>query len=638
MDSSEVIRKCREIVEAEGITELDLSVSNALDFFDVVKDVLSAWPREKLANTPWMKDFTLSLRKLRDDFEEIVRCDPACLYKPAHHVALEFHQSLAKVRYFYGGNGISKTQAGSIDDYWVVTSQHPYRPKPPSPTSVFIVGVNFTKYKPEVFEKKWLHGEPGNVLSPLLPIDGKWFYHYNERERKIQVACPPCAEAGKAQQCKHPKSSIILFSDNDGAKVLQGGRHSQGHLDEQIQEEFFSESMERLKIIPNSGMIVTETPLYGKAWWTFQKLYQIGSDPKRNTWPGSDKPMVSLHTIDQYAAGLSTKEQIDMSAALYSEVEKLARIWGKHVSASEQAIFDLVQLNEMRAEVKEPRRGYLTLPAEKTGLTAEDALKAEVKAEDLIFEPDMEADLRVWEPPSPYEQYIIGVDVAKGLTKGDASAACVFKVRLEGSFFHFTLVAQYHGWINPVPYAAHVFKLGLWYNQAPIVVERNGPGDSVIYQLVNELHCWFVLQDIQNPAQVRIGMNALYGVDTNVTTKGMMISMLQNVIKDRASGRRSLECYCEETISELENYIQERSQSGNTFTFKGIGNAHDDRVMAAAVAVYAVKTFPTAYSADRALELNRAKLKVHRTQHNTEFWRDVRKDLNATRSADPLDP
>lgn len=640
MEPSLVIHHCREIITEVGITELDLGVSNALDFFDTVRDVLQTWDKKRLSATPWLKEFVTGLRALRDDFEETVKADPACLYKPAHHVALGFHQSKEMVRYFWGGNGISKTQAGYIDDYWVLTGQHPYRPRAPMPTSVFIVGVNFSKYAPEVFEKKWITGEPGNVLSPLIPEGGKWFYHYDERKRKLQIACPPCANKGKAQECKHPKSTVILFSDVGGAKVVQGGRHSQGHLDEQIREEFFSESFERLKIIPNAGLIVTETPLFGKAWWTYSKLYTIGKDPRRNVIPDTTTPMISLHTIDQYAAGLSTKHAIDMSAALYTEPERLARIWGKHVAASEQAVFDLVELNSMRASIRVPLRGFLQLPGEAQGKTAEDCLREELEPSLLEFVHELDGDLRVWEPPSKWEQYLVGVDVAKGLTKGDASCASVFKVRLEGSFFHFTLVAQYHGWINPVPYAAHIFKLGLWYNEAPVVVERNGPGDSVIYQMVNELHCWFLLQDIQNPAQIRIGMNTLYGVDTNVATKGMMISMLQNVIKDRRSKRRSIDCYCEDTIAELENYIQEVTEGGTTYRFKGIGNAHDDRVMSAAVAVYAVKTFPQAYSIDRAAELQRTRVQAIKTATSREFWDDVHKELAVTQTAttNPLDP
>ncbi len=639
MDHPEVIRRCREIVAEAGVKSDSLGLTTALDFFETVKDIVKAWPRVRIETTPWLQDFAESLRALRDDFEAIVRADPACLYFPAHAVALAFHQSISRVRYYYGGNRISKTQSAYIDDYWIATGQHPYRPRPPLPSSVFIVGTNYTKYAPNTFESKWVTGEGGNMLSPLLPDGGKWFNHYDDRKKLLKISCPECAAKGKPKDCKHPKSTIVLFSDQQGAGPLAGAQYAQGHLDEQVQREFFSEGMERLKTVPNSGLIITETPLFGKAWWTYQDIYTLGHDPLRNNIPGTNRTIVSLHTISQYDAGLVAKEQIDISAAAYTEVEKLARIYGQHVVDSEHTVFDPVVLSKMRDQTETPERGLLSLERELVGELVEDLVRSEVKATDLRFQPDGTAGLRVWEKPDLECQYIIGVDVAKGLTKRDASCASVFKVDLEGSFFRFKLVAQYHGWINPEPYAEILFKLGLWYGACPIVIERNGPGDSVIYQMVNRLHCWFLLRDIQNPAMMRLGMNTLYGVDTNVATKGMMIGFLQQAIKDRSTGVTNIEIPDQDTLSELESYIQEPSDSGHSFKFKGLGSSHDDRVMSCAVAVYAVKTFPDAFSIDRA---NESRIRRHSSSSGDastkSFWKAVRADLDQSNKRDPLDP
>jgi hypothetical protein len=302
-------------------------------------------------------------------------------------------------------------------------------------------------------------------------------------------------------------------------------------------------------------------------------------------------------------------------------------------------VFDPTEMSRMRDECRPPEQGYLVLERELAGEDAEELLRNEVKSSDVIFQTDVRSDLRVWEKPDPFEQYVIGVDVAKGLTNRDASCASVFRVRLEGSYFKFALVAQYHGWINPDPYAEILFKLGLWYGCAPLVIERNGPGDSVIYQLVNRLHCWFLLRDVQNVAMIRVGMNTLYGVDTNVATKGMMISLLQNVVKDNHSSRRCIEIYCKDTIQEFESYIQEVTESGQTYKFRGIGKAHDDRVMSAAVAIYAVKTFPDAYNVDLAAENARQRVVASRQSPETkQFWTDVRKELREAGTKDPLDP
>lgn len=640
MEPSEVIRHARAIVSEAGYVGSDLAVSTALDFFDTVREVLKTWPRARQQETPWLKDFAESLRKLRDDFQAIVAADPACVYQPAHAVATQFHQSNARVRYYFGGNRISKTQAGYVDDYWVMTGQHPWRARSPLPASVFIIGTNFTKYAPGVFEAKWVYGEPGNPLSPLFPEGGKYFNHYDERKKRLLIGCPECVAKGKPKECRHARSSVTLFSDREGAGVLAGAQYAQGHLDEQIQREFFSEGMERLKTVPNSGLIITETPLFGKAWWTYQEVFVMGKSKELNLIPGTDKKIVSLHTISQYDAGLVTKEQIDLTAAAYTETERRARIFGEHVVDNEGMVFDAVELSHMRNEVRPAELGYLVLERELAGEDPEELLRGEVKSADVLFQPDPRSQLKIWEHPDPFEQYVIGVDVAKGLTKRDASCANVFRVRLEGSYFKFALVAQYHGWINPDPYAEILFKLGLYYGCAPLVIERNGPGDSVIYQLVNRLHCWFLLRDVQNVAQIRVGMNTLYGVDTNVTTKGMMISLLQQTIKDTHSARRCMEIWDEDTLGEFESYIQEVTESGQTYKFRGIGNAHDDRVMAAAVAVYAIKTFPDAFDVDKASANERARRSgtAGIDSETKTFWRNVREDLRKSSKQDPLDP
>src|SRR6185369_12240583 len=146
MEHAEVIRQAAKIVRRAGLEDSPLCTSNFLDYADLVKDIIANWPRKKRTAKGE------GLKEIRDDFEALVASDPLMIYKPAHHVSLEFHQSLAKWRYFRGGNGISKAQSAVADNYWVVTRQHPYRPLPPAGGSVFVIGTNFSKYAPAVFE------------------------------------------------------------------------------------------------------------------------------------------------------------------------------------------------------------------------------------------------------------------------------------------------------------------------------------------------------------------------------------------------------------------------------------------------------------------------------------------------------
>jgi hypothetical protein len=237
MKNADVIRRCGEIITDAGLDDVAVNATNFLDYSNLVRDIIQDWSREQRASKRWLKPFAQALRKMRDDFEAQVQADPLQLYKPMHNVALEFHQSLALVRYLRAPNRTSKTQASVQDNYWVATGQHPWRPRPPLPSSVAVIGTSFTKYCPQVFEAKYLYGEPGNPLSPAFPEGGKWFNHYDPRKHIISLACPDCAEKGKAKQCKHPHSKVILFSDNEGPIVLAGGQYGQVHLDEQDHRE-----------------------------------------------------------------------------------------------------------------------------------------------------------------------------------------------------------------------------------------------------------------------------------------------------------------------------------------------------------------------------------------------------------------
>lgn len=639
MEHVEVIRRAALIIRKAGLDDSPLCTSNFLDYADLVKDIVNDWPRSKKSDyKKWLLGFLTGLKELRDDFENLVKRDPLMIYKPAHNVSLDFHKSLAKFRYFRGGNGISKTQSGVADNYWIVTRQHPYRPLPPMGGSVFIIGTNFSKYASAVFETKYVSGENGNPLSPAFPEDGKWFNHFDDRKHILTVACPECAGLGKAKQCpgSHIKPVLRLFSDVEGPSVLAGARYAQGQFDEQINYLFWAESLKRIENVLNSGLIVTETPIYGKAWWTHQVLTVKAEGPD-NFVPGTKQPLVSLHCIDQYSAGLVKKEDIDASAQVMTEPEVQARIYGLPVAANEMAVMDLVSLSAMRNECRPPRVGsiFLRVPGKDGNWKLENQHDPDLHARVLLqqstentsleFKPNRDGMLYLWEPPLPSEQYLLSADVAKGLTKRDYSSCDVWKLKLEDFTITLEQVAQFHGWVNSIAYGEELMKLAIWYNGGVLAIERNGPGDSTI-QTAKDLGYWNLYRDLSHPAASRDSFDLIYGLDTTSASKPMMVSVLQNAIKDKRTGKRTLILRSEESITELENYVQAPSDSGKSFSFGAIGSMHDDRVMSAAVGVYVVRTNPTIY--DEALAQQRKLIGVSAAMEpeRKKFWDSVHKD------------
>lgn len=562
----EVISLGRKILEnaaEEGAEQVE--PLNFLEFADEVVQVLK-FKDEDYLNQKWVKPFLVGLKTLQDDFEHEVQADPFIIYKPAHAVALAFHKSPALIRYNRSANRTSKTETAYIEHVMVATGRHRWRIFAPPPTATFIVGVDFVKYAPSVFEAKFINGEPGNNISPLFPEGGRWLHKYNDRAREIFIACNECAMKWKPKDCKHLHSIIRLFSDKEGASVLQGAQYNMWHFDEHIDEEFFGESMERIKTVPLSCGIVTGTPLLGKGSWEYKKLekvFRLG--PEKNK--AGDRPWVTIHSIDQYSAGLVPKEAIDASRMEMDPMEEEARIWGRAAPLAKHSVFDRRALYEMEQEVSHPTIGYLDgSPMLDQG--------------SVYFKAHPDGELSVWNEPEEGRSYIIGVDVAVGLTNQDYSCASVLRLP------DLRLDAQWHGWKNPLEYAVEVARLGKWYNTALLVPERTGVGIGTITKL-RELFYWNIFRDLTDPTQVQVTPDAVLGVDTNVKTKSHMVACLQSVIKDRA-----IEIRCAQTIEELRGFGQELTPTGQNIRLRGENGTHDDRVMSLVFAVYVSLTYP----------------------------------------------
>jgi hypothetical protein len=589
VNGGEVVRRCRQVLIRANKKDPSVPLFDSLPFLSSVDNVLhiiSGWKYQQRANNPWLKAFLPELFKLRDDFEAIVRQDPMIMYQPAHEVALAFHMSKAAIRYNRSANRTSKSQTGYAEHYYVTTGKHPYRKFLPAPAATFIVGVNFSQYAPNVFDRKFFKGEVGNSISPIFPIGGKWLNHYNDRKHIITIACRDCAEKGQAGSCKHNKSTITLYSDEGGPDVLQGAQFNLAHFDEHISEEIFTEAYERIKTVPHSSFIITGTPLLGRSSWEYRRLevlWQKG--PKHNCIPGTDTPFVSIHTIDQYTAGLVPKEKIDESRLTMDPLEQEARIYGRPAPLAKRSVFNRYVLHEMEQKAVPGTLGQL-----------------EKDKENLSFVPNRDGELTVWTKPQYKAQYIIGCDVAAGLTNRDYSCATVLKLP------ELTVVAQLHGWINPLAYAQQVADLGSWYNTALVVVERTGGMGVATLARLKELNYWNIFRDLSDPSASGDynHLDPVLGVDTNIKTKSLMVSCLQQVI-----AQRQISIPCLATIEELRAFGQEITPTGLNTRFRGEGGSNDDRVMSLVIAVYVAISFSI---------FNHEK--EHRLKRGT-FWNEV---------------
>lgn len=591
MDSLDVLAGAKKVLGAARVPfEERPRVRDFLAYGELVaataKD-LTAKQRQGLGFS--FKDWALGFRKLYDDFDAMVAADPGILYEPANSASLAFHTSPAYIRYFRAGNRTSKTQSGYMEHYLSVTGQHKFRPTNYPPISTFIVaGLPFTSYADGVFAKKFLTGEDSNPLSPLFPEGGKWLYHYDSRTYTITVACPDCANAGKAQSCRHPKSTIKLFSNENSWEVLQGAAYTLGHFDEHVDEAFFDEARQRTKTT-GGCIIVTGTPLHGFEAWEHRRLTSVFLDgPPANLVNPSrpdSTPIVSLHQCSMYEGNLVPKEQIDMEAALMDEFEREARIHGNPAPLAKNPVFDREATAKLKRACKPPMRGSLHTETPWTALQ---------KSSEVEFHSALVGPLRVWKQPEEGALYIVAVDTASGLTEriekglikrdGDASCASVLRVFPHGMGVGLEMVAQYHSWLTPYDYAGEVMKLAVKYNGALTVVELTGGlGLAVMQRLKNDFYYWNLYREPAGLANVKFRLDPKLGVDTSATTKPFMVACLKQFIRE---GRISI--YDDATIEELNAFEQVTVGAGGAVLsqpkYMGAGGAKDDRVMSLAIA------------------------------------------------------
>lgn len=549
---------------------------------------------------PWLRDYLECLVWLRGEYERLRAADPGAFYEPAHSVALDFHKSGALWRFFCAGNRCSKTQSGYQDDYWVVTNQHPHRHIPFRNQAVAIIGTTYQKYSKDVFEPKMISGETGNLLSPYFPEGGKWLHRFDRKSYRITTACPECAADGRADKCSalhKGRGTVSLYSDEGGARAIMGAQFGQLHLDEHVDEEFFDEGTQRLSTVSHSSGLITGSPLYGPDVWEHRVVEARAKGPKElnRRYPSKEDtpPYAEFFNISQLDAGLRDRESIEADAHSMPRHEYKARVLGVPTALAEQPVFD----PERIAKTEDALSGKWALG--QLVCTLEDPAEL-VDLSGLEWQELGVGNLAIYEKPTTNGQYIIGVDTAAGLDPGglrrtpDFSCASVHRMENKGGKLCLRKVAEWHGYIRPGLFAEEVKKLGVWYNGAWLVVETTGGlGAAVLEKLRHQLWYPKIFVDKSKPTQKELNFSQRFGVDTNVSTKPLMIAAMQAMwAEDR------LQIPHQQTLDEMVAFTQRIPPGGKMIRYEAAPGAKDDRVLATAFVCYAVSIQPYLYDFD----------------------------------------
>ena len=210
---------------------------------------------------------------------------------------------------------------------------------------------------------------------------------------------------------------------------------------------------------------------------------------------------------------------------------------------------------------------------------------AELECYSPIFQGDIDirsgkrdarlgGNFKQYQPIRPDERYCIGGDVAEGLSHGDYSCATILDSKGNQ-------VASWHGHIDPIDYGDLLFQLGMMFNRAYLIVERNNHGLATVRRLQEKSYPNLYYEQTVDDAYAD-RLTRRVGFLTTSKTKPLIVDNMRALLRQGQAGLAD-----KEYIGELRTYVVDD---------KGVTNAkdrcHDDRVMSWALALFGLNSMP----------------------------------------------
>lgn len=194
-------------------------------------------------------------------------------------------------------------------------------------------------------------------------------------------------------------------------------------------------------------------------------------------------------------------------------------------------------------------------------LISSEALKTlkPMKDEEVLYNT-LFAGLRIFKEPEAGHSYVLGVDPKKeGVDKLALQVIDVTNVP-------FIQVAAYNGDMSYLNAPAKIFDLGMYYNQAFVVVENNIDNsivDTLFYQYDYEGEIF------------KEENKSILGFRTTIKTKKILLSLLKKLLEES-----KLVIYDKKTIDEFFVFVEQKNGS-----FSAEEGYHDDLVMSLMIAL-----------------------------------------------------
>lgn len=468
------------------------------------------------------------------EYQEYQKQNKIEFYKP-HDKQLLFHKSEAIYRLLHGANRSGKTVAGAIEAVWYSTGLHPHK-KIETPNDGWVISTNYDTQKVAA-QKLILEYLPKRLIKKISYIKA-------EVINTIWVIPDGRPKSTPLEDC----SKIVFKSGDSETEAFGGAALRWEWFDEEPDKRVWNECKARIGAGMPLDIWLTMTPIFeqkGKKvgmTWTHRELYQK-KDGKR---------------IDCVGVGIEdntflTKEQVEEQKKKYEGTPEYdIRIKGEFKLLAGNNVFNPDKLMDMREDIEDGAKCSLVHNGGKI-----DQLK------------NNRGYLTVFREPQRARRYAIGADIGLGVG-GDPSCAIVFDME------SLEQVAELHGQISPGDMGEELIKLGKYYNDAWIGVEANSFGIACIdvLKLAYSKLLFRYKEDKRTKQKTK-----QIGFYTDTKSKPMIISDF-----GKALNQDALLLHSEGLIDELSTYVIDERGSCNAET-----GCHDDRVMAAMIALYTRK-------------------------------------------------